>query len=415
MPKAKHKERSDANRRTSPAVKRSGPYSNPSKRNTLQKNDCSSTDDDDDKTKNHSNKANDQFNDKLRRLAEQIEEDESDDQIEDADERDGFEDIPSEDGAATAAELGLDSTFRLDNLAVETPGGVASDESAVPPIERQRDLADLIFQAIEEKTRQQAEEAKLALFSPATVKMFNEVGAYMRKYKSGKLPRALRVVAQLNNWVDVLWLTHPEHWTPHAMAAATPVFITALKEHEAQKYVQYVLLPKIRDCLDKHDKLHVQLYKALQSCLFKPSSFFKGLFLPIVLDPKCNYKKVSILCSVVSKSSYPPLHTAAVLIKIAQHRPLTNQMCYVMIRLLNKKGNLPETAIRKLAQFFIEFIHHEGQLPVIWHQSLLTFVQRWKNELSTEEKEKLHGLTKIHFHTKIGPELRRELSAQKTR
>lgn len=31
-------------------------------------------------------------------------------------------------------------------------------------------------------------------------------------------------------------------------------------------------------------------------------------------------------------------------------------------------------------------------MPVLWHQSLLTFVQRYKNDISSEQKEALFAL-----------------------
>ena len=48
-------------------------------------------------------------------------------------------------------------------------------------------------------------------------------------------------------------------------------------------------------------------------------------------------------------------------------------------------------------------------LPVLWHQCLLTFVQRYKTELTAEQKEALRPLLKKHFHHQITPEIRREL------
>jgi len=49
------------------------------------------------------------------------------------------------------------------------------------------------------------------------------------------------------------------------------------------------------------------------------------------------------------------------------------------------------------------------ELPVLWHQSLLTFAQRYKNDLSTEQKEALLDLLRVQSHHSITPEIRREL------
>ena len=49
------------------------------------------------------------------------------------------------------------------------------------------------------------------------------------------------------------------------------------------------------------------------------------------------------------------------------------------------------------------------RLTVLWHQCLLTFAQRYKHAISTEQKEALLRLIKIHKHKDISPEVRREL------
>lgn len=49
------------------------------------------------------------------------------------------------------------------------------------------------------------------------------------------------------------------------------------------------------------------------------------------------------------------------------------------------------------------------EMPVLWHQALLTFSQRYKSDLSTEQKEALLQLLTAHKHHTLTPEIRREL------
>lgn len=49
-------------------------------------------------------------------------------------------------------------------------------------------------------------------------------------------------------------------------------------------------------------------------------------------------------------------------------------------------------------------------LPVLWHQSLLTFVQRYKTNINDLERcESLLDLVNKHRHEQITPEIIREL------
>jgi essential nuclear protein 1 len=57
------------------------------------------------------------------------------------------------------------------------------------------------------------------------------------------------------------------------------------------------------------------------------------------------------------------------------------------------------------------FQNDSRDLPTLWHQALLVFVQIYKNDLSTEQREALLMLIKKKSHFKITPEVRRELHA----
>ena len=51
----------------------------------------------------------------------------------------------------------------------------------------------------------------------------------------------------------------------------------------------------------------------------------------------------------------------------------------------------------------------DPKLPVLWHQSLLAFAQRYKNEITEDQREALLDLLLVRGHKQIGPEVRREL------
>lgn len=54
-------------------------------------------------------------------------------------------------------------------------------------------------------------------------------------------------------------------------------------------------------------------------------------------------------------------------------------------------------------------------MPVLWHQSLLTFVQRYKADISSEQRDALLELLKKQSHPSITYEIRRELQNAKCR
>lgn len=48
----------------------------------------------------------------------------------------------------------------------------------------------------------------------------------LSKYRSGKLPKAFKIIPALSNWEQVLYLTDPETWTAAAMYQATRSEVT---------------------------------------------------------------------------------------------------------------------------------------------------------------------------------------------
>ena len=60
------------------------------------------------------------------------------------------------------------------------------------------------------------------------VAAYKSIGQLMRSYKSGKVPKAFKIIPQVANWEELLFLTRPEQWSPQATAEATKIFCSNL-------------------------------------------------------------------------------------------------------------------------------------------------------------------------------------------
>ena len=54
-------------------------------------------------------------------------------------------------------------------------------------------------------------------------------------------------------------------------------------------------------------------------------------------------------------------------------------------------------------------------LPVIWHKAFLVFAQRYKNDITQDQRDFLIETVRQRGHRDIGPEIRRELLAGSSR
>jgi len=327
---------------------------------------------------------------------------------------------------SASADVALEGEYvdaRVDGL---DPAALAGEEEVMRRFMpdgagARRTLADIIMDKIKEKEGGGDEEvddgdgdaaapagAGAGELDPKVVEVYTEVGRYLARYKSGKLPKVFKVIPGLSNWEEVLFLTNPETWTPHSTYAATRIFASNFNAAKAQRFYALILLPKCRDDIYFHKRLNFHLYLALKKATYKPAGFFKGVILPLAAAGDCTLREALIFGSVMAKASLPQIHSAAALMKLAG-LPYNGAVSVLLKILINKKYTLPYLAVDALVAHFASFVGVEGPLPLLWHQSLLALAQRYKADLTAEQKASVKQLLHVHSHHGITPEVRREL------
>ncbi|KAI9475631.1 MAG: Bystin-domain-containing protein [Benjaminiella poitrasii] len=275
-------------------------------------------------------------------------------------------------------------------------------------------LADLIMEKINEKNAAEGREAieredELSpSMNPKVVEVYTKVGQLLSRYKSGKLPKAFKIIPSLGNWEEILYLTSPETWTPHATYEATRMFVSNLKAKQVQRFLSFVLLDRVRDDIADNKKLSYHLYLALKKSLYKPAAFFKGVLFPLCESGNCTLKEAAIVGSILAKISIPVLHSSAALLRLAEMDYTGPNSLFIRI-LLDKKYALPFKVVDALVMHFARFMNDPRDMPVLWHQSMLVFAQRYKQDLVREQKDILLEVMKKKYHPGISPEVRREI------
>ncbi|GAA6022416.1 hypothetical protein JCM11491_001584 [Sporobolomyces phaffii] len=277
-----------------------------------------------------------------------------------------------------------------------------------------RTLADLIMEKIgqaEDGGKGKEPEVRSEPppgFNPKVVEVYTKVGELLSRYKSGPLPKAFKILPTLSMWPTLVMITNPEQWTPHATYAATRIFASNLDPKQSQKFYKEILLEKVREEIGASGKLSVQTYMALKKAIYKPAAFFKGLLFPLCESGTCTLREAAILGSVLTKVSVPVLHSGAALLKLAEMDYTGPNSLFIRV-LLDKKYALPYKVVDALVFHFIRFKRDPRTMPVLWHQSFLVFVQRYKADLTAEQKEALLDVLRAKTHFQITPEIRREI------
>lgn len=333
-------------------------------------------------------------------------------QNQEANELDSDDEDDDDDTASVASEQ------FYENIEVDEEDEKAFEAFMSKDTPARRTLADVIMEKIQDKKTeiesQMSEKSTAPQMDERLVQVFKGVGQILAKYRSGKLPKAFKVIPSLTNWEDVLYMTEPDKWSAAAMFQATRTFVSNLNVKMAQRFFNLVLLPRVRDDIAEYKRLNYHLYMSLKKALFKPAAFFKGILLPMCETRTCTLREAIIVGSLISKTSIPVLHSSAAMLKIAE-MDYSGANSIFLRHFFDKKYALPYRVIDAVVYHFLRFLSDQRTLPVLWHQSLLTFVQRYKEDVSSEQKDALMELCKVHVHTQITPEVRRELTHSKSR
>ncbi|XP_063710821.1 bystin-like [Symsagittifera roscoffensis] len=297
-----------------------------------------------------------------------------------------------------------------------TPQGEGKSQAKTVIFSNQESIYDKYMEALALKraevddavSQSQTADTSSPQLDERIIAVYKGVGEVMSKYRSGKIPKAFKVLPVLLDWEPLLFLTKPHQWTAAAMYQATRRFSASANEKIAQRFYNLVLLPRVRDDIQEYKKLNFFLYMALKKALFKIGAFFKGFLLPLCEEGDCTLREAVIISSILAKCSIPVLHSSAAMLKIAEMQ--WNGANSIFLKtFFNKKYALPFRVIDASVHHFLSFKDDQRNFPVLWHQCFLTFVQRYKNSLSNEQKEQLMRLAQRQYHAHITPMVQREL------
>ncbi|KAJ6262849.1 Bystin [Drechslerella dactyloides] len=243
---------------------------------------------------------------------------------------------------------------------------------------------------------------------PKVIEVYTKIGVLLSRYKSGKLPKPFKIIPSLKNWEEILFLTRPDEWSPHACYEATKMFASNLNAAQTQRFLNLILLDRVRDDIYEHKKLNIHLYKALKKALYKPAAFNKGFLFPLCSSGTCTLREAQIVGSVLARVSIPVLHSAAALQRLCDMDYTGPTSIFIRV-LLEKKYALPYKAVDAVVFHFIRFANSEEKMPLLWHQSLLSFATRYKNDITEDQRKALFELVRKKGHPAVAPQIVTEL------
>ncbi|CAH8605015.1 unnamed protein product [Schistosoma bovis] len=232
----------------------------------------------------------------------------------------------------------------------------------------------------------------------------------LRSYRSGPLPKTIKMLPHLEGWDSLLEMLKPLEWSVHVYPRIVKVF--ASKGHEpANHFYESYLLPKVKQDIEENKRLCVHLYEALIASMFRPEEFVSGVYLPWVQSEISKTEGV-ILSNLIKRATLKS-RFAAVALALTLEEDFSIPRSMVIETFLTKKYHLPEAAVQRIIDYFISFdkdctvyFTDEKRMPLTWFKSLLVFLEFYRHCVNPSQREKLLKLCRRHEHPQITPEIR---------
>ena len=148
--------------------------------------------------------------------------------------------------------------------------------------------------------------------NPKVVEVYTKCGLLLSRWSSGKLPKPLKILPTIPQWETLLEIAQPDQWSANACYEMTKIFISA-KADVGRRFMELVILDRVRDDIRETKKLNVHLFAALKKSLFRPAAFFKGFLFPLVLSGTTTLREAQIISAALVRTSIPVLHSSAAL------------------------------------------------------------------------------------------------------
>ena len=207
--------------------------------------------------------------------------------------KDGYFDIMDQEATIAASDIKLlEKMNKKDDQADEAAetGG--------------KSLADMIMSKMADGDYEDGDAAPIPEdMDPKVLNTFKKIAIVMKTYRTGKVPKAFKCIPYTVNWEELLFITNPPKWSPHATLEATRIFVSSLNAKMVQRYLNVVLLPSVRQNIGKYKKLNCHLYMAVKKSIFKQGAFFRGFLLPLA-EEDCTAREAVIIGSILEKMSF---------------------------------------------------------------------------------------------------------------
>jgi len=228
---------------------------------------------------------------------------------------------------------------------------------------------------------------ELALFlKPKLFKILERASLFLKVYRSGKLPKIVRLLPSLRNFEEIIWLTRPDIWSDQAMLSITRSFLPRLDKAQMSRYYSLILAPRFQESIFNQQICSSHIQKTIKLSTNFPFTFFSSLILPICDSKECSLREGAALGSILYKYHFSSLVVITLIIRLLEN-PITQTKCLMLRIIISKNYLIPH----RILDLFVDFFTLNNNRIFFPHYRtlLLIFLRNYTSFLSNEDKQKI--------------------------
>jgi essential nuclear protein 1 len=218
------------------------------------------------------------------------------------------------------------------------------------------------------------------------LKVLERTGILLKVYRSGKLPKIIKIVPLFKNFEDLIWFTRPDRWSIRALFLISKLFVNTLNRFEAKRFLTLIFLPRLQECIFKNQNLNLYIPFISKIANIDPKIFFSSIILPFIKNSNCCKKESVVLSLILLKISLKAKYISYFLVQLLKISDTSAK--FILLRvILTKNYNFSYRILDILVDFFIK--NKSQTKNILFLKSYISFLKNYSIFLSLEDKNRL--------------------------
>jgi len=245
----------------------------------------------------------------------------------------------------------------------------------------------------------QTKNTDLVIFlKPRLLKVLERASLFLKVYRSGKLPKIVRILPSVRNFEEIIWLTRPDIWSDQAVLSITRSFLPRLDKAQMSRYYSLILAPRFQESIFNQQISSNHIQKAIKLSTKFPFTFFSSLILPICDSKECSLKEAAVLGSILYKYHFSSLVIMTLIIRLLDN-PITQTKCLMLRIIISKNYLIPHRILDLFVDFFTS--NNKKIFSPHYRTLLIIFLRNYTSFLSNEDKQRIHNFKQFKKKTII--------------